>query len=182
IIQSDGYKTTGCYNFRCAGFLQTNNNIVIGGSISPISVLNGNQFEISVFVWKVGPKTWKLVAKLGPDDTLVGYWPVEIFTTLADYATQVQWGGEITNAQTFGRHTTTQMGSGRFQDEGFRKSSYFRHLEIVDHNNSLQSTQNLYTRGEQPKLYAVNNRFSDDWGSYFFYGGPRLSHLHREPP
>ena len=122
------------------------------------------------------------MAKLGPDDTLVGYWPVEIFTTLADYATQVQWGGEITNAQTFGRHTTTQMGSGRFQDEGFRKSSYFRHLEIVDHNNSLQSTQNLYTRGEQPKLYAVNNRFSDDWGSYFFYGGPRLSHLHREPP
>ncbi|KAJ1277109.1 hypothetical protein BS78_05G269000 [Paspalum vaginatum] len=30
----DAYETTGCYNLSCSGFVQTNNQIVIGGSIS----------------------------------------------------------------------------------------------------------------------------------------------------
>lgn len=116
---------------------------------------------------------------MGDDNTLVGYWPAEIFTTLADHAGLVQWGGEITNAQTFGRHTTTQMGSGRFPEEGFRKASYFRNLEIVDHNNSLLSIESIDTQVDDPKLYDLNNHFTDEWGSYFFYGGgPGSSRLH----
>ncbi|XP_056842896.1 uncharacterized protein LOC130495515 [Raphanus sativus] len=176
--QSDGYNKTGCYNLRCGGFVQTNNNIVLGGSISPVSTFNGNQFEISVFVWKDRLHgNWWL--SLGDDNTLVGYWPAEIFTTLADHAGLVQWGGEITNAQTFGRHTTTQMGSGRFPEEGFRKASYFRNLEIVDHNNSLLSIESIDTQVDDPKLYDLNNHFTDEWGSYFFYGGgPGSSRLH----
>lgn len=115
---------------------------------------------------------------MGADNTLVGYWPAEIFTTLADHAGLVQWGGEITNAQAFGRHRTTQMGSGRFPEEGFRKASYFRNLEIVDHNNSLLSVESIDTQVDDPKLYDLNKHFADDWGSYFFYGGPGSSRLH----
>ncbi|KAG7564355.1 Neprosin, partial [Arabidopsis suecica] len=47
---------------------------------------------------------------------------------------RVQWGVEFVNSQSFGRHTTTQMGSDRFSDKGFGKVSYFRNLEIVDNN------------------------------------------------
>ncbi|KAH9713150.1 NEP-interacting protein 1 [Citrus sinensis] len=34
---SDGYQSTGCYNLDCPGFVQTNKNIALGGSIEPVS-------------------------------------------------------------------------------------------------------------------------------------------------
>ncbi|TQD73976.1 hypothetical protein C1H46_040493 [Malus baccata] len=73
------------------------------------------------------------------DNTLVGYWPAELFTHLADKATMVEWGGEIVNSRANGEHTATQMGSGHFAEDGFGKASYFRNLEIVDSDNSLSS-------------------------------------------
>ncbi|WVZ49342.1 hypothetical protein U9M48_000710 [Paspalum notatum var. saurae] len=63
----DAYETTGCYNLLCSGFVQTNNQIVIGGSISqlsPVSIYDGPQYDLSIF-------------------------------SLEDSATIVEWGGEV---------------------------------------------------------------------------------------
>lgn len=49
IIQSDTYLT-GCYNLQCPGFIQTSENIIIGGAIAPVSEFNANQFEITISV------------------------------------------------------------------------------------------------------------------------------------
>ncbi|KAG7559578.1 hypothetical protein ISN45_Aa05g011710, partial [Arabidopsis thaliana x Arabidopsis arenosa] len=70
---------------------------------------------------------------LGSNHSLIGYWPAAIFQKVS-LCRRVQWVVEFVNSQSFGRHTTTQMGSGRFSDEGFGKVSYFRNLEIVDNN------------------------------------------------
>lgn len=51
---------------------------------------------------------------------IVGYWPGELFTNL-EYAENVHWGGEIVDSHSFGRDTKTEMGSGHFPAEGFRK-------------------------------------------------------------
>jgi hypothetical protein len=51
--QTDAYQETGCYNLHCSGFVQTNNRIAIGAAISPTSVYNGRQFDISLLIWKV---------------------------------------------------------------------------------------------------------------------------------
>ncbi|ESQ30453.1 hypothetical protein EUTSA_v10012048mg, partial [Eutrema salsugineum] len=48
----DGYKTSGGYNLQKPGFIQTSNNIVLGGAISPISSFGGTQYEITILVWK----------------------------------------------------------------------------------------------------------------------------------
>lgn len=53
ILYSDAYHTTGCYNLRCPGFVQTSRSIVLGGAISPVSVLGDRQYEFTVRVWKV---------------------------------------------------------------------------------------------------------------------------------
>ncbi|XWS37515.1 hypothetical protein CRYUN_Cryun19dG0049500 [Craigia yunnanensis] len=50
---SDAYQATGCYNLLCSGFVQTNNKIAMGASISPRSSYNGRQFDIGLMVWKV---------------------------------------------------------------------------------------------------------------------------------
>jgi hypothetical protein len=52
-MQTDAYQETGCYNLHCSGFVQTNSRIAIGAAISPTSVYNGRQFDISLLIWKV---------------------------------------------------------------------------------------------------------------------------------
>lgn len=53
MIQSDTYNATGCYNLQCPGFIQISGSIVLGGAISPVSAFEGNQYEITVSMWKV---------------------------------------------------------------------------------------------------------------------------------
>ncbi|KAL1323367.1 hypothetical protein AAHE18_13G011500 [Arachis hypogaea] len=62
---------------------------------------------------------------------LVGYWPATMFSHLRSHASMVQFGGEIVNSRSRGYHTGTQMGSGHFAGEGFRKAAYFRNLQII---------------------------------------------------
>ncbi|KAG7558675.1 Neprosin [Arabidopsis thaliana x Arabidopsis arenosa] len=170
---SDTYNVTGCYNLQCPGFIQTSNNIVLGGTVTPVSAFEGKQFEITVSVWK-DQKSGNWWLSLGSNHSLVGYWPGAIFSNLA-YGDEVQWGGEVVNSQSFGRHTTTQMGSGRFYDEGFGKVSYFRNLEIVD-NNRFKPVEDVSIKVDDPKFYNIRAMFRDDWGRYIFYGGPGRMH------
>ncbi|XP_010558946.1 PREDICTED: uncharacterized protein LOC104827472 [Tarenaya hassleriana] len=167
---SDSYQATGCYNLLCAGFIQTNNRIAIGAAISPISTFKGNQFDITILIWK-DPKLGNWWLGFG-DNTLVGYWPSELFTRLSGHATMVEWGGEVVNSRATGRHTTTQMGSGHFAVEGFEKASYFRNLETVDPDNTLVPVRSIQTLSENSNCYNIQSFYSNDWGTYFYYGGP----------
>ncbi|GAB2229119.1 hypothetical protein Droror1_Dr00023254 [Drosera rotundifolia] len=167
---SDAYQATGCYNLLCAGFIQTNNRIAIGAAISPISAFDGNQYDITVLIWK-DPKLGNWWMGFG-DGNLVGYWPTELFSHLGDHATMVEWGGEIVNMRPNEEHTATQMGSGQFSEDRFGRASYFRNLEIVDSDNSLNAVQNVQTLAENTNCYDIESSYSSDWGTYFYYGGP----------
>ncbi|XP_022151674.1 uncharacterized protein LOC111019590 [Momordica charantia] len=167
---SDAYQATGCYNLLCAGFVQTNSKIAIGAAISPISSFTGSQYDVTILIWK-DPKLGNWWMGFG-DNTLVGYWPAELFTHLVDHATMVEWGGEVVNSKARGEHTSTQMGSGRFAEEGFGKASYFRNLEIVDSDNSLSAVQEISTLAENNHCYNIMSSYNDQWGTHFYYGGP----------
>ncbi|XP_030511551.1 uncharacterized protein LOC115725998 [Rhodamnia argentea] len=167
---SDSYQATGCYNLLCAGFVQTNSRIAIGAAISPVSSFSGSQYDITILIWK-DPKLGNWWMGFG-DNTLVGYWPAELFTHLADHATMVEWGGEVVNSRPDGGHTTTQMGSGRFAGDGFGKAGYFRNLEVVDADNSLSSAQGISTLAENTNCYNIKSSYSNEWGTYFYFGGP----------
>ena len=106
------------------------------------------------------------------DSILVGYWPAELFTHLANRATMVEWGGEVVNSRVNGRHTTTQMGSGHFSEDGLGKASYFRNLEIVDSDNSLSSARDISTLAENTNCYNIRSSYNNEWGTHFYYGGP----------
>ncbi|KAL7109522.1 hypothetical protein ACP275_06G180500 [Erythranthe tilingii] len=167
---SDAYQATGCYNLLCSGFVQTNSRIAIGAAISPVSSVGGNQYDITLLIWK-DPRLGDWWLGFG-DNTLVGYWPNELFTHLADRATMVEWGGEIVNSRANDEHTSTQMGSGNFAEDGFGKASYFRNLEIVDSDNSLTSVRDIKTLSENANCYNIQNSYNEQWGTHFYYGGP----------
>lgn len=104
--------------------------------------------------------------------TLVGYWPASLFSRLKDQASMVQYGGEIVNTAVSGFHTTTQMGSGHFAQEGFRRSSYFRNLQVVDWDNNLIPPPNLRLLSDHTNCYSIQGGNNRVWGNYFYYGGP----------
>ncbi|MFS7906284.1 putative neprosin [Helianthus anomalus] len=170
---TDGYQTTGCYNLKCSGFIQTSNEIAIGASMSPISRFNGSQYGFTIIIWK-DRKTgdWWMQLGDGPDRKVIGYWPASLFSYLSQSASSVQWGGEVINRRSGGLHTTTQMGSGYFPQEGFGKASFIKNILTVNDNNTLTTPQNLNTYTTQKSCYDIVNGIADDWGSYIFFGGP----------
>ncbi|XP_074321013.1 protein neprosin [Silene latifolia] len=167
---SDSYQATGCYNLLCAGFIQTHSRIAIGAAISPVSSFSSNQFDITILIWK-DPQFGNWWMNFGGNIN-VGYWPAELFSNLASHATLVEWGGEVVNTRANGLHTSTQMGSGHFAEDGFGKASYFRNLEIVDSDNSLSPAHDLLFLAEDPNCYDVQSSYDNDWGQHFYYGGP----------
>ncbi|KVH88931.1 uncharacterized protein LOC112501465 [Cynara cardunculus var. scolymus] len=167
---TDAYQTTGCYNLLCSGFIQTNNRIAIGAAISPRSVYNGGQFDISLMIWK-DPKHGNWWLEFG-SGILVGYWPASLFTHLRDHASMVQFGGEIVNSRASGSHTMTQMGSGHFSGLGFGKASYFRNMQVVDWDNNLIPLSNFKVLADHPNCYDIRGGNNRVWGNYIYYGGP----------
>ncbi|KAK9068801.1 hypothetical protein SSX86_012917 [Deinandra increscens subsp. villosa] len=167
---SDAYQATGCYNLLCSGFVQTNNEIAIGGSISPISQSHGSQYDITILIWK-DPEEGNWWMQFG-NGKVLGYWPATLFSYLSDSASLIEWGGEVVNTASDGQHSTTQMGSGAFPEEGFSKASYFRNIQIVDESNNLRDPKDMNTFSEQPNCYNVQTHNNDKWGSHFYYGGP----------
>lgn len=167
---SDAYQATGCYNLLCSGFIQINHEIALGASISPISKYQNSQYDISILVWK-DPEQGNWWMQFG-NGKVLGYWPGSLFSYLTDSASMIQWGGEVVNSASDGQHTTTQMGSGHFPEEGFGKASYFRNVQVVDGSNSLRAPKDVETFTEQPNCYDVQTGKNGGWGSYIYYGGP----------
>ncbi|KAL1365527.1 hypothetical protein HN51_013550 [Arachis hypogaea] len=167
---TDAYQATGCYNLLCSGFVQVNNKIAIGAAISPTSSYSGGQFDISLLIWK-DPKHGNWWLEFG-SGVLVGYWPSFLFSHLGDHASMVQFGGEVVNSRSSGSHTSTQMGSGHFAEEGFAKASYFRNLQVVDWDNNLIPLNNLKVLADHPNCYDIQGGINNVWGNYFYYGGP----------
>ncbi|CAI9787323.1 unnamed protein product [Fraxinus pennsylvanica] len=167
---TDAYQATGCYNLLCSGFVQINNKIAIGAAISPRSSYHSRQFDIGIMIWK-DPKHGHWWLEFG-SGLLVGYWPSFLFSHLRSHASMIQFGGEIVNTKSMGYHTSTQMGSGHFADEGFGKASYFRNLQVVDWDNSLIPLNNLHLLADHPNCYDIKAGKNNVWGNYFYYGGP----------
>lgn len=84
----------------------------------------------------------------------------------------IEWGGEVVNTEPDGSHTSTQMGSGHFPEEGFSKASYFKNIQVVDSSNNLKAPKGIGAYTEQSNCYDVQNGYNGDWGAYFYYGGP----------
>ncbi|KAK8988702.1 hypothetical protein V6N11_030081 [Hibiscus sabdariffa] len=107
----------------------------------------------------------------------VGYWPGSIFNKLSDRGDTVFWGGEIVNSGSQGHHTSTQMGSGHFPSEGYRKASYVRNLRYVDESRAIKDADphNLAPLVSRPECYDLQMGNINNYGTHFFYSGPGFS-------
>ncbi|KAL7204154.1 hypothetical protein ACSBR2_017258 [Camellia fascicularis] len=90
-----------------------------------------------------------------------------LFPYLADSESMIEWRGEVVNLASDGRHTTTQMSSDHFPEEGFGKASYFRNIQIVDDSNNLRAPKDVDTFTEQSNCYdiQIGNVGAEYWES-----------------
>ena len=96
-----------------------------------------------------------------------GYWPSSLFSILSDSASRVRWGGEVINYNSGGQHTTTQMGSGHFAEEGPGKASFFKNLNVIDGKQILRAPRDPEIFMTKPNCYTIK-----DYGGFFYFGGP----------
>ncbi|CAL5382306.1 unnamed protein product [Camellia sinensis] len=106
------------------------------------------------------------------NDNLVGYWLSTLFSHLVDSASIIEWGREVMNSASDGKHTTTQMGNSHFCQEGYGKASYFNNIRIINRSSSLTAPKDVSTLVEESNCYEIEKGKDDNWGNYFYYGGP----------
>ncbi|KAG2316203.1 hypothetical protein Bca52824_019325 [Brassica carinata] len=166
---TDAYTSPACYNLRCPGFVQTSRTVLIEGAITPASAIGGRQTELTIHIWKdPGRGPWWLGVGFnnGTNLSAIGYWPVEIFSLLADHAENLQWGGEIVDNRALGRHTTTEMGSG--YRPGSDRAAYVRDLQVSVSPREFLPVSRLIVGATNSSYYSVE-KYSN---SSFSYGGP----------
>lgn len=54
MMQSDGFKKTGCYNINCPGFVQTHPGNYLGSRVENTSIYGGTMIEFDIFIFQVG--------------------------------------------------------------------------------------------------------------------------------
>ncbi|MQL82004.1 hypothetical protein Taro_014474 [Colocasia esculenta] len=113
------------------------------------------------------------------EEQLLGYWPKSLVPKLEDGAQIHNFGGEIVNTKVSGHHTSTQMGSGHFAEEGYTKSAYIKNIQLVEAHDRTKyiSPEHGNPVVTHPNCYDLHPGNVQDlqWGFHFFFGGPGRS-------
>ncbi|KAI3906057.1 hypothetical protein MKW92_019308 [Papaver armeniacum] len=170
---ADHYNSTGCYNIQCSGFVQTTSKFSLGSNFGHISTFNGIQYfnTFTMFKEQSSGNWWVQL-----EGITVGYWPHFLFKQLSSKATSIYFGGQVSNTQPNGQHTTTQMGSGHLPSEGgFGISSCFRKVKVLDGNYEAEVPEGVSIIKTNPTCYDLKLGETDSTGIVFYYGGPGFS-------
>ncbi|OAY67637.1 hypothetical protein ACMD2_18043, partial [Ananas comosus] len=175
---ADGYNSTGCYNLMCKSFVMVDWNVLTPGSVvGPVSVYNGEQYYITISV-KKDAKTgdWFLYREDLGEPKLIGYWPKSLFTTLADRADAVSWGGMVSYDTD---DAGPPLGSGHHASELERKAAYFKNIEIFysdgKSHDLIEGAQDRFADKEE--CYTISklvdsSKYGRHDGHLFYFGGP----------
>ncbi|CAN1251356.1 hypothetical protein LINPERPRIM_LOCUS7701, partial [Linum perenne] len=170
------YTITGnshCYNTYCPGY------IIMRPDIPPDVLLKSHSnpkeslYEHNVFVYKKDAANGNWFLEVGPDSTMIGTWPQQIFTGLADSASYVDWGGEVYSPPDM---APPPMGSGYLPVRNFLYDCYARLVTIINENNQIdydppsceryETTSNMYQ--------LVDNGYDGGNKRVIFFGGTKV--------
>ena len=171
----DNYAS-GCYNLECPGFVQINSNWLLGGRITPLSSVGGEQ-RVFGMQWQLYEGNWWLFIKAEGDYEPVGYYPEAVFNSgaLTASAESITMGGETKGNPSSILNPISkagEMGSGKPASQGWRHAAYHRSISYIDRQHTRQWAT-LLTDQPYAACYSIDleNNSSDVWGTYFYFGG-----------
>uniref|UniRef100_A0A8I7BER0 Neprosin PEP catalytic domain-containing protein n=2 Tax=Hordeum vulgare subsp. vulgare TaxID=112509 RepID=A0A8I7BER0_HORVV len=170
----DGYRSTGCYNLQCSGFIPAKGAALVPGqAIGPPSTYDGEDHYITISLY-TEPHTgnWLLYRDDLERPSFLGHFPKDLCPELNGVAPIVLFSGFAIYPKN-GRGPA--MGSGHFPKEGDRKAAYFKNMKIFDSNAIAHdpSPSIMIPWMNRPDCYKVGDIPLGVKDSYlFYYGGP----------
>ncbi|GMI76339.1 hypothetical protein like AT4G23370 [Hibiscus trionum] len=163
----DNYKTTGCVNYLCPGFVQVHREITLGIVLNQISVYKGKQVDIEIAILWDGEWWLKLY------NQFIGYWPQKLFYYMYGGANNVMWGGHVISPS---NKPSPAMGNGHMPaDYDYNTSAYFKQTQIWDNVHLVYPRPDrLESFSTVPACYGavVINGIAPGGSANLYYGGP----------
>ena len=109
------------------------------------------------------------------NDEDVGYWPASLFKSWreSNAASYASWGGQVYSPVT---KKSPPMGSGHWPSEGFQKSAYVSHLQMILGDgrvfNPQTGTVKLYQTNQNCYKARLVHEVYKPWLKSIYYGGP----------
>ncbi|KAI3831375.1 hypothetical protein MKW92_049715 [Papaver armeniacum] len=172
---ADGYKSTGCFNTLCTGFVQIGSQILFGAVLNPQTAY-GTEVVLSV-VMDEDTRDWWIY--IGDDRRApIGYWPSEIFSYLPA-ASLIRFGG-IAGARP--NTPSPPMGNGNLPTKDYKMEStgFMRLLRVVEANGdtSYFGNSEVTQKDTSDDCYDIIFRKYGFWErrkygyNSMIYGGP----------
>ncbi|MCL7045105.1 hypothetical protein MKW94_010266 [Papaver nudicaule] len=169
---ADGSKQTGCFNVLCSGFVQVHGEIPLGAVVGPVSEYGKHARVVHLKIYR-DPETgnWWFIAA----PNIIGYWPKEIFTHLANNASILRYGGIVGETP---QTPAPPMGNGYLpQLDDYLKTAYMKRMQYIDEKGQHVK---LNPNGVQIKHDTSSDCYNilfagdigGDWEISMAFGGP----------
>ncbi|XP_074292491.1 protein neprosin-like [Silene latifolia] len=164
----------GCINTHCGRFVEVDTRMRLGIIPNTYSQIRGEKSTWNLTIEKDrADGNWWIILTEGQDKFSIGYWPKNLFSSMAEYATQVEWAGEVYYGIV--PDSPPEMGSGYNAVYDTRVASFFRDVTVLKEDFKFVQPDETEVFSNCPKVYTVLDAGSqgDYWGRLMFYGGPR---------
>lgn len=142
------------------------------GQKVPVSVLDKTVLEHHIAIFQAPTGDWWIAY----NGDLLGYYPANLFTQLNGGACTSAWYGEVARLEATQGNIKTEMGSGRFAEEGLLAAAHVRNPTYYDLLWApLEPKVDLWQEPKQPLCYSRMPlmHLAAPWdSSFFFLGGP----------
>ncbi|KAL2943292.1 Zinc metalloprotease RasP [Bienertia sinuspersici] len=172
-VKRNGVGGKGCFNVECPGFVQVAKDVLIGKVADKISERGKFQYgwRLSIDKRKDDGNWW---VSIDNDKYGIGYWPKSLFTSLADHANQVEWGGEVYTKSS--GEFVPEMGCGFNPDYNTNNAAFYSLTKLVDGGyNEIDPPRSTVKYANCPSGYTVQDMGyqGPDWGRIILFGGPK---------
>ncbi|KAK9735855.1 hypothetical protein RND81_04G232900 [Saponaria officinalis] len=161
-----------CINTQCSGFVPLNPNTPLGFILKNYTEPGAMQRQ-SMYLWVYKGKAsenWWLSIIVNKRNYPIGYWPKTMFSSMAEFASWVSWGGEIYNP--VGTEPKPEMGSG--YKAQLTTAALFQNVIIVGVGDNLDIKSERIEKYENciPFYTSLDKGYIDDNVGYVIsFGG-----------
>lgn len=174
---ADGYNHTGCYNLSCGAFVQYSggNGWYLGAGFSNYSSWGGAQYEFRAMYYFYQGNWWLGLGNVN-GISWVGYYPGSLYHggAMTTNSQLLEFGSE-----SVGSNPWPPEGSGGWSGYGYRYAAYQRELWYYANPSYAADWDSLTAAQPSSNCYTISGPYwggwnppSNDWGVYFYEGGP----------
>ncbi|XP_065624761.1 protein neprosin [Quercus suber] len=160
---------SACFNTLCNSIKPVRSDMPLDMVLEPVSTIDHKYDWKFMLFWDVANGNWRL--KVSKDETDIGFWPKNIFTSLGDGANYVEWGGEVFSPPNV---PSPPMGSGSSMLEMTNYDAYCRLIKIInetDYEVNAVGTK-AFSDVNQYQVKDEGDTHEADFQHLVLFGGP----------